>query len=1339
MLPRFSVKKPFTVLVAVILVLILGVVSFTGMTTDLLPSMELPYVVVVTTYPGASPEKVEAAVTRPLEAVLGTTGGINTVQSVSSENSSMIILEFEQGTNMDSAMIELSGNIDLVAGQLDDAVGAPMMLKMSPDMLPVVAASVDMEGQDVTAVSKLVSDTVQPAFERLDGVASVSATGLVEQQVSVQMDGAKIDALNRRVLAGVDEKLADAQSEILDGKAELASGKQKLADGKAALQSQKDSGLGQLASASAQVDAAAAQVSALLSEEKTLEANQKAFEMEQAGYQQAQQTYAGLNTALAQAKAGAVESAKAGILAQVNGALAQFGMPAAGTYEEAVALYAQAQQAAAAMGQTLPDLPDPAALAAGVPGSVEELLALDAAAFEALKAQLAGSAPQMAELTQESLAQLKAAVEKAAARLPEIATELANIETRKAVIAAMKPQLESALQQAQAGYAQLESGKMTAVNEITKGEVTLSSTEEKLKEAEQQLDSAEEQFMDARDQAYKQASLDGILTPELLSNLLMAQNFSMPAGYITEGTEQYLLKVGDAFASVQELEDTVLMHIDAGGVGDVRLSDVATVSLSSNAGESYAKVNGNDGVMLMFQKQSTASTAAVSDKIGDAIRRLEEENPGLHITPLMDQGDYIDMVVGSVLENLLLGGLLAILVLILFLRDLRPTLIVALSIPFSLLFAVTLMYFSGVTLNLISLSGLALGVGMLVDNSIVVIENIYRLRSQGVPAAKAAVQGASEVAGAIFASTLTTICVFLPIVFTQGLSRQLFTDMGLTIAYSLLASLAVALTLVPALGSSALRTAGEKPHPLFDRFVGAYEKVLRWSLSHKAPVLCAALALLVFSGVMVTRMGTAFIPAMDSPQMSATLTMPKEADTRQTYEMADEVLARMCAVDGVQTVGAMEGGGMMGMGGSSSGHSISFYILLDDGRKVSNVEVKDAILAATADLDAEVSVAESTMDLSMLGGSGVELVVSGQDLDRMNEAAEDLRAILRGTEGLIDVSEAAVTDTPETRVTIDKDAAMRRGLTVAQIYSELAGAVSNEKQATTLTMGADSLPVVVLRPQAQHISRDSLAGYTFTVTNSEGEEEQIPLSAIASITEADSVPSIRRENNTRTLSVTAGVDEEHNIGLVSREVEKALRDYDAPAGVTVTLEGENENINQALGDLVKMLLLAVAFIYLIMVAQFQSLMSPFIVMFTIPLAFTGGLLALLLTGKELSIIAMLGFLVLSGVVVNNGIVFVDSINQLRLAGLGRREAIVRTGRTRIRPVLMTALTTILAMSTMALGIGQGAEMTQPLAIVAIGGLSYATVLTLVVVPVLYDSLLRRPMKQIDVDDGEVSA
>ena len=1341
MLSKFSVKKPYTVFVAVILVLILGVVSFMGMTTDLLPSLELPYVVVVTAYPGASPEKVELAVTRPLEAVLGTAGGIKNVSSTSRENSSMIVLEFEQGTNMDSAMIELSNSIDLVAGQLEDTVGTPMMLKMSPDMLPVMIASVDMDGQDVAAVSKLVSDTVQPAFERLDGVASVDVTGLVERQVNVQMNADKIAQVNRKVLAGVDEKLVEAESQLNDGQRELESGKRKVADGKAAIQGQKDAGFGQLAAASAQVDAASAQVNAILSEEIALEADQKGFEMEKQGYEQAAAAYKTIADALAGAKQAALDAAKAGILEQINAMLAEYGLPAATSYDDVAALYAEVKKLADALGKELPELPDANALTAAVPGTVDDLLAMAPENFEAFKAQMAQSgmvdAAQLEQLTQASLAQLRDAYNTAQVRLPQIETELGNINTRKTVLAAMKPQLESALKQAQDGYALLESGKMTAVNEVTKGEVVLSSTELQLQQAEEQLQQAREQFEDARQQAYEKADLEGVLTPEVLGGLLMAQNFSMPAGYLTEADQQYLVKIGDSFASVEELQDAVLMHIDAGGVGDIRLADVADVVLTDNAGESYACINGNDGVILSFSKQSTSSTATVSDKIGSAIKQLEEQTPGLHITPLMDQGDYIDMVVGSVLENLLLGGLLAILVLLLFLRDWRPTLIVALSIPFSLLFAVTLMYFSGVTLNLISLSGLALGVGMLVDNSIVVIENIYRLRAGGMSAARAAVAGAGQVAGAIFASTLTTICVFLPIVFTQGISRELFTDMGLTIAYSLIASLIVALTLVPALGASALKNSEEKPNRLFDKFVDGYEKVLRWSLEHKAPVLGGALALLVFSGVMTTQMGTAFIPSMDSPQMSATLTMPRDADKQETYAMADEVLARIGTVEGVATVGAMEGGMGMSAGASSGGgHTISFYVLLAEDRSVSNVEVKNAILEVTSDLDAELSVAESTMDLSMLGGSGVELDIVGQDLDEMSAAAQDLRGILRGVEGLADISEAAVADNPETRVTIDKSAAMRRGLTVAQIYQELAAAVKNESQATSLTLDGGSVPVVVVRPGEKQLSRANLASYKFTVTNEDGEEEQIALGEIAQITEADSLPSISREGGARVMHVTAAVADGYNIGLVSRDVEKALKSYQAPTGITITLTGENENINSAMGDLVKMLALAVAFIYLIMVAQFQSLMSPFIVMFTIPLAFTGGLLGLLVTGKELSIIAMLGFLVLAGVVVNNGIVFVDSINQLRLAGARRRAAIVQTGRTRVRPVLMTALTTILAMSTMALGIGQGAEMTQPMAIVTIGGLSYATLLTLVVVPVLYDVLLRKPLRAVQVDDGE---
>ena len=1347
MLPQFSVRKPYTVLVAVVLVLVLGVISFTGMTTDLLPAMELPYVVVMTTYPGASPEKIETTVTKPLEAVLGTTGGIKNVSSVSSENASIVILEFEQGTNMDSAMIELSSNVDLVSGQMDDAVGTPMLMKISPDMLPVMVASVDMDGMDVKEISAFADETVMPAFERIDGVASVDATGLVEQQVTVTLDQVKIDALNDKVLAGVDSGLADAQRELREGQAKVADGKAKLAEGEAALESQKGSALDKLAQGSAQVDGASATLSALLSEETTLTANQKAFEAERDGYTHAKQGYEGINTALAgardTARQAAAAAAKQGVLDSVNALLAQMGRPAVGTYEEAAAVYAQLQQTQPG----LPALPDPAVVgeqaAAAVPANVDALLALDDASFEAFKAQ-AGALPggeQLAALTKESLTQLRDAALRADTRLPEVEAELSNITTRLAVISGMKPALEENLKKAQDAYAELEKGKMTAVNELTRGEVTLSTTKTQLEDAEQKLADAQEQFDQARDAAYKKADLSGVLTADMLGNILMAQNFNMPAGYITEGEEQYLVKVGEEYASLEELENTLLMHMDVDGVGDVRLSDVADIALTDNAGESYAKVNGNDGVVLSFQKQSTASTATVSQRINSAIAQLQEQNPGLHITPLMDQGDYIDMVVGSVLSNLLWGGLLAIIVLIFFLKDAKPTFIVACSIPFSLMCAITLMYFTDVTLNIISLSGLALGVGMLVDNSIVVIENIYRLRSLGVPASKAAIQGAKQVSGAIFASTLTTICVFLPIVFTQGISRELFTDMGLTIAYSLLASLVVALTLVPAMGAAVLKNTKEKSHRWFDAFVEGYQRLLGWALRHKAPVLSGVTALLAISIFLTTQMGTAFIPAMDSPQMSATLTMPRGAAQQDAYAMADTVMERIAAVDGVETVGAMSGGSGMSsmMGGSSSGGSITYYILLSDDRTATNADVSAAIEAQVADLDCTVEVQESTMDMSALGGSGVELVITGRGLDEMNAIADDLRGILRSTEGLVDFSENSVTGNPETRITVDKYKAMQHGLTVAQIYSELAAELKAENTATTLTLDGTDTPVVVVKPAGQAPTRGNIMDHAFTVTNAEGEEETVRLYDIAAKQETDSVPSINRENGARTMSVSAGVDARHNIGLVSRELEKKLADYELPEGYTVEIAGENETINSAMTDLVKMIALAVVFIYLIMVAQFQSLMSPFIVMFTIPLAFTGGLLALWLTGSELSIIAMLGFLVLAGVVVNNGIVFVDNINQLRLAGMDRTEAILETGRTRIRPVLMTALTTILAMSTMALGIGDGAEMTQPMAIVTIGGLTYATLLTLLVVPVLYDIFRKKPLYDPELDDAAADA
>lgn len=1296
MLSSLSVRKPMTIVVAVIMVIVLGVVSFTGMTTDLLPSMDLPYILVMTTYPGASPEKVETAVTRPLEQTLTTTSGVNNISSISNENVSILILEFNQSVNMDSVMIEMNNNLDLVKAQMDDAVGTPTMIKVNPDMLPVMIASVDAENMDLTQLSEYIENDVLPAFERIDGVASVTTSGALERQVHITLDQSKIDALNIQVLASVNKELAEAQQELLDaqqkinegyqelndGKNDLEDSKKELEEGEEELDEKKKQAYQQLAEASLQLDQASASLSAILAQEQVLTAQQKGLEGEKQ-LLQSMSLVSGIDN----------------IIASIP----------------------------SLSGKTVADL------------TAEDYIVLQQAV------------PQLSAISLEQLQSMYAMLDEytpeyIARRTQEIDAELANIETNIATMQATKQALQEQYDQANEAYKALEEGKYEAIGEITKGEITISSGKTALEAAEEQLEAAEEQlktsqeqlqdgleqFEQAREDAYKAANLDGILTKDMISTVLTAQNFNMPAGSVTDHGQDYTVKVGEAYSSLEELENTVLFHMK--NVGDIRLSDVATVAMVDNADESYAKVNGNDGIILSFQKQSTASTANVADEIKKVAASLSDTNTDFRFTALMDQGIYIDMVISSVLQNLLYGGILAILILVLFLKDIKPTIIISFSIPISLLFAVVLMYFSGVTLNVISLSGLALGVGMLVDNSIVVIENIYRLRNEGYSMAQAAVSGAKQVAGAIMASTLTTICVFLPIVFTEGISRQLFTDMGLTIAYSLIASLLVALTLVPAMASRMLTTAVEKPHKLYDKLIGLYDRSLKFSLKHKAPVLIITVVLLVISAVSVTTMGTDFIPEMDSTQMSITMAMPDESTEEETVQTADEIVNRLLQFEDVQTVGAISGGSssMMSLG-SSGGNSISFYINLKEDKQNTNLQLKEQFTDALSDLNCELNISTSNMDMSALGGSGLEIEVLGDDLDTIRQIATDVADIVSNVEGTMEVDDGMGVPAMQTIITVDKDAAMRYGYTVAQIYSEVSTAITGEQTSTTLTVGNDNYPVIIVSDPDSLPNNTTLGDLVLTGTY-ENEEVDFKLSDVATITTEEGMSSIQRYNQTRYVAVTASIDADHNIGLVSREIENRLAEYDLPEGYSIEIAGENELINETLFELVKMILLAIVFIYLIMVAQFQSLLSPFIVMFTIPLAFTGGLLALLFTGNDLSIVAMLGFLVLSGVVVNNGIVFVDYVNQLRLEGMEKREALITTGHTRMRPILMTALTTILAMSTMALGIGSGSDMTQPMAIVTIGGLTYATLLTLYVVPILYDIFQRKPMKKVEVEE-----
>ncbi|NMA94637.1 MAG: MMPL family transporter [Clostridiales bacterium] len=1279
MLPSFSVKRPYTIVVAVIIVLILGTISFLNLQTDLLPSIDLPYVVISTTYPGASPEEVEMIVTRPLEQVLATTSNIKNVSSISMENSSIVVLEYNNDTNMDSATIEINSMLDLVKPAWDDSISAPMVVRLNPDMLPVMTSSVDVEGMDIIEISHLIEERIIPEFESISGVASVSGQGLLREHVEVSINSEKIEELNRKMLKEIDKELAEAEEQLLEAREEIEEGRAKLA-------SQEESQFKRLAEGEKAIEDAKKEMadgeSKILLGELELRNAKGELQSKLNEITVKEQELLGIKTIL--------DSIKENIIDKTRDELESNKAKLEGELDELLARLPDDQREE-------------------FQRALEEI---EGNLFKGEKQKVAGYLEEFTALEDEIndglqiISQGKDEIQKG---LEEISSKERELIEQKSFLRTQKNELSKK-------EGEILEGKLLLSRELDKAG-------EKLQQGEETLEEKLEEFEKARDEAFKKANLDGVLTQEMISGILTAQNFAMPAGYVTEEGTDYLIKVGDKVDDLDEIKNLLLFDTGEDAIGKIYLKDVADIAFKDNSEGIYAKVNGNDAVMLVFQKQSTFSTADVAKRIRDKSEELSEEHEGLTVTHLMDQGIYIDMVVESVIKNVIYGGILAILVLILFLRDIKPTIIIAVSIPISIIFAVAMMYFTGITINIISLSGLALGVGMLVDNSIVVIENIYRLRQEGMSARDAAIEGAREVSGAIFASTLTTACVFLPIVFVQGMSRQLFTDMGFTIAYSLFASLLVALTLVSTMGANMLKKVDEKEEPLFDKIKEIYEKLLRVSLRHKAIVMILVVILLGASVYGGLSMGTSFIPDMEAPQMDVTIEMPKEATFIETTSMSDEVMDRIMDIGGVDTIGAFQGGIMGGLGANNSmGNSMSLYLLLDENKTISNDEIGRQIENVTADLDCTININTSTMDLSSLGSSGMEVLIKGRDMDTLRGLSSDVAKLLEQIDGTINVSDGVEDNLTEVRIIIDKEKAMEKGLTVAQVFSHINSILSKDRSATTLSIQNKDYPVIILDEKNKSITRDDIGKLEIetSLEHMDSQEgETIKIEDISEIIETEGLSSIRRDSQERYMTVTAGIDADHNIGLVSREFERKLRDFEIPDGYKVEIAGESELIDESMLDLSKMLLLAIVFIYLIMVAQFQSLLSPFIVMFTIPLAFTGGLAALVFTGNEISLIAMLGFLVLGGVVVNNGIVFVDFANQLRADGLNTIEALILAGKTRLKPILMTAITTILGLSTTSIGVGMGAEMIQPLAIVIIGGLTYATILTLIVIPVMY--------------------
>ena len=1284
-MPKFSVKKPLTVFVAVLAILVLGVVAYLKMTPDLMPNMDFPYVILVTTDPGASPETVEADITKPLEQSMATLDRIKNVTSSSMDSVSMVVLEFEDGVNMDTVSVDIQQKINQLKGSWSDTVGDPYVLKMNPSMLPVQVAALSYDGKDITELSDFVTDTLSPKLEGITGVASVTVSGKVQHQLHVILSQKKLDDLSRRLSDAIAKQLDDAAGQLSSARGQVNSAK-------AAIRSAEESAVRD------------AVTQALTTIQDSLKTMRDSRDQLQANLRE---------LAEIQAEKARLEAENAPYQARIEAIRHDPSM----TEEE--------KQAAIAEIESDPEYVRIQA----------ELAALDL--------RMAALGVKWDEAVQRAKEWQK--------QLEELEKQLRDLETDEGVAKLAD---------------QVTAGTLTMADAVTQ----IISANIQLDSALNQIDQGLQTLEESRSAALSQADLSSSLNLSTITALLTAQNFSMPAGYLKEDGVNYMVSVGDAIGTRQDLEDLVLFDLGMDGIDPIRMKDVADVAITDNSSEIYDKLNGKDGVIVSFNKQSTYATAEVSDNISSRFRELEAEYEGLSFVPLMDQGDYIYLIINSILSSLGWGALFSVLILYLFLRDLRPTVITLCSIPISVIFAVVLMYFSGVTINMISLSGLAVAVGMLVDNSVVVIENIYRLRAKGATVIQAAVSGARQVLGAITASTLTTVCVFLPIVFVEGITKQLFTDLALTMTYSLLASLIVALTLVPAMASGMLRKEKPQKPGLLDRVYPAYRKAVSWSLRHRAVVLLLSLVLLLGSAGATLARGFAFMPNIDMNTVNLTVSMPEGCTREQAVSLADEVLRRAAQVENVETVGAMmsssgSSGGMdmtsmMSSGGGA--YDVTAYITLTEG--ASGAKTGQQIEAACTGMDCTVT-ASGAMDsyMTYLTGSGVALNVYGSDMEQMQSAAKTLAAKLATVPGTENVSDGLEQAATALHLSVDRNAAMEKGLTVAQVYMAVASALTDTDSSLSLTLDGLDVSVSIQSPEESRMTREKLmdleidpsamsamssmmsaasgsgsmsgmSSMSSGSTSAVQAAEPVRLGDIAKLEETVSLNTIHRDQQRRYITVSADVANGWNVTKVTTAAQAAIAEVDLPQGITASFQGENEAIMDAIRQLLLMLLLGIVLVYLVMVAQFQSLRSPLIVMFTIPLAFTGGFLALLLAGIEVSVVSLVGFVMLVGVIVNNGIVLVDYINQLRLEGMGRREAIIEAGVTRLRPILMTSLTTILGLVVMAFGKDVGTALMQPVALVCIGGLLYATLMTLLVVPCMYDILSRRDLRKVKEEE-----
>ena len=1286
---KFSVKKPFTVLVAVIMVLMLGFVSISNMQTNLLPDVNTPYLMVVTVYPGASPERVESEVSDVMQNALGTVAGVEKVTATSAENYSLLLMQFSDDTDMNSAMVKVSNKVDQTTASLPSSCLTPSIIEYSLNMNAFMTVAVSREGSDVYDLSEFVSDTLVPYVERKGGVSSVSTNGLIEKMVQVQLSQEKIDAINEKLLEVIDVQLADARKQLESAEAQIEAGRK-------------------------EYNRQFKNYSNTVSDTMMQEMSGQVGDAIEVVRKQAQALLDSVNQLIAVVQEPEIQQALIDVRDGLQRVMDKFNETGMKDIDSLIEIVAELRDITDKLTGALQQLQQRLNTESGTEGSTAADLADDLQVQQSLNTVY---------------------------------------NTLNDVIKAMDdvPGLTKTFSDAIGNFSQQQ---MQAYMKFTEAR-------EMLNEYEKQLAEAKQTYADAEEKAMASSDVSKLLDIDTLAQLIYAQNFSMPAGYVKDSSgKSWLLKVGEEYDSIEDISGALLLHVD--GFGDVRLSDVADVEVIDNAEASYTRLNGERAAVLKIYKGATSSASEVSDNCLSAFQELEAQYDGLHVVVLSNQGNYITIIVKSILSSMVIGAALAIIVLALFLRDVKPTLVVGFSIPLSVLFAVVLMYFTGMDLNVMTLAGLSLGIGMLVDNSIVVIENIYRLRGRGVPAARAAVQGAKQVGMSVVASTLTSVCVFLPVVFSSSIVKSLMQPMSLCIGYCLMASLIVALTVVPAAASTVLKKAEPKQLKWFDKIQEKYAKSLEWCFRHRALPLLAAVVLLAFCGWRVFSMGVELLPTITSNEAIVTLSTTKDLSKEDSYAIAGKAVEAMLEVDHVEEVGITTDTRVAGMDIGqlglpttitdllSAANSYGTYqvnVMLDESLSSSEIEtarqaLEDA-LSGIEDCTAKVEIS-GMQELTSQLASGLSVKIYGADAETLSQLSEKVVDIVNDTEGFANATNGLGSGDATINLHIDRDKVRSYGLTVAQVYQQIAAKLTTTTTAQTPVTVDGSTMSVQISNNLDPVTKENMMDITFetTVMSADGTTSTgtCTLADMATWDTGSAPDSITSEDQTQYVSVTADTLDGYNTTVQARVLEKKLNEFalsdEMPEGCSFSMGGESDSVNFMVNEMVQWLALALPFVYLVMVAQFQSLLSPFIVLFTIPLAFTGGLLGMLFTGQQLTMISLMGFIVLMGTVVNNGIVFVDYANQLRLGGMERRAALAATGRTRMRPILMTTLTTVLAMLQMVFSGDMASQLMSGMAIVIICGLSYATLMTLYIVPILYDILFKKPPLNVDVGSDE---